>query len=76
MEASMRRKPDNTTVTISPFFRVVILRKIRGIAGLRPGDRLDVSARGGVIEMVRLEPIRNLRGFLKGIDTSVRRGRR
>ena len=61
------------TVTISRKFQVVIPRAIRGDMGLKPGQKLQVIAHDNRIELIPVRPIRQMRGFLKGIDTSVER---
>ncbi len=61
------------TVTVSPKFQVVIPKAIRGGMGLKPGQKLQVIAHDNRIELIPMRPIRQMRGFLKGIDTSVER---
>ncbi len=61
------------TVTVSPKFQVVIPKAIRGDMGLKPGQKLQVIAHDNRIELIPVRPIRQMRGFLKGIDTSVER---
>ncbi|MCK9996510.1 MAG: AbrB/MazE/SpoVT family DNA-binding domain-containing protein [Candidatus Krumholzibacteria bacterium] len=61
------------TVTISPKFQVVIPREIREKMGLRPGQKVQVMAHDGRIEMIPLVPITDLRGFVRGIDTQINR---
>ncbi len=61
------------TVTLSPKFQVIIPRAIRGDMGLTPGQKLQVIAHDNRIELIPVRPIRQMRGFLKGIDTSVSR---
>ncbi len=63
------------TVTISPKFQVVIPRAVRNALGLRPGQKVQVIRYGSRIELIPLRPIRETRGFLRGIDTSVERER-
>ena len=60
-------------VTISPKFQVVIPKEIRERLGLSPGQRVEAIAYENRIELIPLRPIRQMRGFLKGIDTSVKR---
>ena len=60
-------------VTISPKFQVVIPKEIREKLGLSPGQRVGAIAYENRIELIPLRPIRQMRGFLKGIDTSVKR---
>ena len=61
------------TVTISPKYQVVIPRKVREQMDLRPGQVVQVIVYENRIELVPVKPIQDLRGFLRGIDTSVER---
>jgi AbrB family looped-hinge helix DNA binding protein len=61
------------TVTISPKFQVVIPRAIRTRLKLRAGQKVQAIAYDDRIELVPVRPARQLRGFLKGIDTKVPR---
>ncbi len=61
------------TVTISPKFQVVIPKSIRERLGLSPGQKVQAIAYGDRIELIPVQPARRLRGFLKGIDTTVPR---
>ncbi len=61
------------TVTVSPKYQVVIPRKVREQIGLRPGQVVQVIVYENRIELVPVRPIKDLRGFLRGIDTSVER---
>lgn len=61
------------TVTISPKFQVVIPRLIREKLSLSPGQKIQAIAYGNRIELIPLRPIKDMRGFLKGIDTQVER---
>ena len=60
-------------VTISPKFQIVIPKEIREKLGLSPGQRVEAIAYEDRIELIPLRPIRQMRGFLKGIDTSIER---
>ena len=62
-----------TTVTISPKYQVVIPREIRKGLHIFPRQKLQVLPYEGRIEMVPLKGIKKMRGFLKGIDTTVER---
>ena len=62
-------------VTISPKFQVVIPRAIRERLGLEPGQRVRAIAYENRVELIPVRPIKTMRGFLKGIDTTVRRQR-
>jgi AbrB family looped-hinge helix DNA binding protein len=61
------------TVTISPKYQVVIPKAIREELGLLPGQKVQAIAYGERIELIPIRPIREMRGFLKGIDTAVDR---
>lgn len=61
------------TVTVSPKFQVVIPRAIREALGLRPGAKVQVLQYGNRIEFIPVKKMRKMRGFLKGIDTTVER---
>lgn len=60
-------------VTISPKFQVVIPREIREQLDLEPGQKVQAFAFGNRIEFVPLRKAKALRGFLRGIDTTVDR---
>ncbi len=61
------------TVTVSPKFQVVIPLKVREALRLKPGQKIQVIPYEGRIELIPVQPIRRGRGFLKGIDTDVKR---
>lgn len=60
-------------VTLSPKFQVVIPLPVRRAMGLRAGQKMQVIAYEGRIELVPDRDIAELRGFLKGIDTEFKR---
>ncbi|MGD0497082.1 MAG: AbrB/MazE/SpoVT family DNA-binding domain-containing protein [Bryobacteraceae bacterium] len=61
------------TVKLSPKYQVVIPRSVRERLDLRPGQRVQVLPYENRIELIPVRPIAKMRGFLKGIDTSVAR---
>jgi AbrB family looped-hinge helix DNA binding protein len=61
------------TVKVSPKFQVVIPRKIRESLGIRPGQRIQVLIYEGRVEFIPLRRMKEMRGFLRGIDTTVER---
>ena len=61
------------TVKVSPKFQVVIPRKVREQLSIRPGQRVQVFLYEDRIEFIPLKPMKQMRGFLKGIDTTVGR---
>ena len=61
------------TVTVSPKFQVVIPKEVREKLGIRPGQQLQILQFPDRIEFVPVQDIKNMRGFLKGVKTDVRR---
>jgi AbrB family looped-hinge helix DNA binding protein len=61
------------TVTVSPKFQVVIPKEIRESLKLAPGQKIQALLYENRIELIPVRPIKKMRGFLKGIDTSVDR---
>ena len=59
------------TVTISSKFQIVIPRSIREPLGLKPGQKFQAIQYGNRIELFLVRPIREMRGFLKGIDAEI-----
>jgi len=64
-----------TTITISPKFQIVIPKAIRDLLSLAPGQKFQAIAYEDRLELIPVRPARELRGFLKGIDTRVARER-
>lgn len=58
------------TVTISPKFQVVIPKAIRERLKLVAGQNVQAIAHGNRIEFIPVRPARELRGVLRGLDTS------
>ncbi len=61
------------TVKVSSKFQVVIPQPVRERTGLTAGQPLEVIAYDHRIELVPVRPMPQMRGFLRGIDTSVPR---
>lgn len=62
-----------TTVKISSKYQIVIPRPIRDSLDLKPGQQIQVLLYENRIELIPIRPMRQMRGFLKGLDTSVER---
>ena len=62
-----------TQAKISPKYQVVIPKAIREELELKPGQMVQVIAHGDRIEMIPVRSMREMRGFLSGIDTTVER---
>lgn len=61
------------TLTISPKFQVVIPKAIRERMGLKAGQKVQALVYDDRIELIPLRKAKDLRGFLKGLDTSIDR---
>ena len=61
------------TVTVSPKYQIVIPSAIRRSLDIRPGQKVQMIRYGDRIELILLRPVQEMRGFLRGIDTTVER---
>jgi len=59
------------TVTLSPKFQVVIPKKIREQLKVKKGQKFHIFFFEGRIELVPEKDLKEMRGFLKGIDTEI-----
>ncbi len=59
------------TVTVSPKFQVVIPQQIREQLELEPGQKIHAVLYEGRIELIPVRSMKELRGMLAGIDTSI-----
>ena len=64
---------DMQTVTVSPKYQVVIPKTVREALRLHPGQKMQVIDYDGRIELIPERDIKELRGFLKGINTGFER---
>jgi len=62
-----------TTVTVSPKYQVVIPRKVREALDIKPGQKVQVLVYAGRAEFIPERQLKEMRGILKGIDTTVPR---
>ena len=60
-------------VTVSPKFQVVIPREIREALRLAPGQKVQALQYQNRVEFIPVQPMRKMRGFLTGIDTTITR---
>ena len=60
-------------VTLSPKYQIVIPLPVRRNMGLRSGQKMQVVEHEGRIELIPDRDIAELKGFLKGIDTTFER---
>ena len=60
-------------VTVSPKFQVVITLSVRRSLGIKPGQKVQVVLYGNRIELIPILSPKKARGFLKGLDTTIKR---
>ena len=56
------------TVTVTSGFRITLPREMREQLGLRPGKKLTVVAKGGVLFLIPRRPMRAYRGLAPGVN--------
>lgn len=61
------------TVTLSPKYQVVIPQAVREAMDLEPGEKIHVLQYQHRIEFIPRRNLKKMRGFLKGIDTTIKR---
>src|SRR5690606_6295211 len=60
-----------TAVSVSPKYQIVIPKEIRESMGIFSGQKVQIMSYQGRIEVIPLRPMKEMKGFLEGIDTSV-----
>lgn len=60
-----------SVVTVSPKYQVVIPREIREALRLEPGQKVQALQYQNRVEFIPVRGMREMRGFLKGIDSTV-----
>jgi AbrB family looped-hinge helix DNA binding protein len=56
-------------VKVSSKFQVVIPEEVRKKANIKPGQKVVIIEKDGIINIIPQKPIRELKGFLKGLST-------
>ena len=56
-------------VTLSSKFQVVIPQDVRKKLDLKPGQKIVVIEKDGVLHLIPQKPIKETRGFVKNINT-------
>jgi len=62
-----------TTVTVSPKYQVVIPEDVRKSMGVRPGEKFQVVSYDGRVQFIPLRKMRDMKGWLSGMDTTITR---
>jgi len=60
-------------VTVSPKFQVVIPKEVRESMGIVSGQKIQMLTYRNRIELIPIKPMNKMKGFLKGIDSEVKR---
>ena len=63
----------STTLTLSSKYQIAIPKEVRERLGLTAGQKIQLVTYGDRIELLPQRDIRQMRGFLAGIDTTVPR---
>lgn len=61
------------TTTVSDEFEITIPEQLRNDLDIKPGQQIELVRSGDRIELVPVRSIREARGFLKGISTTIER---
>lgn len=61
------------TVTVSPNFQVVIPQSIREGMNIKVGEKMRVLNYGDRVEFIPVRPAQALRGFLRGMNSTIER---
>ncbi|MBM3290702.1 MAG: AbrB/MazE/SpoVT family DNA-binding domain-containing protein [Candidatus Hydrogenedentes bacterium] len=71
----MRRTKDRstTTVTVGRDYRIVLPASVSKSLRLKPGQQLEFLSLDGIITLVPPRSPKEMRGFFKGIDSTVPR---
>ncbi len=56
-------------MTVSSKYQIVIPHDIREKMNLKPGQRVVVVEKDGVVHLIPEKPMKELRGFVKGVTT-------
>ncbi len=61
------------SVTVSPKYQVVIPKVVRETMGIVSGQKIQVLIYQNRIELIPIQPMEKMRGFLKGLNTTLKR---
>ena len=62
-----------TAVTVSLKYQIVIPKEVRDSIGIIPGQKVQMLTYRNRIELIPIKPMKQMKGFLKGIDIDVKR---
>lgn len=62
-----------TSVTVSPKFQVVIPKDVRESMGITVGQKIQMLTFQNRIELIPIKPMKKMKGYLKGMNTNIKR---
>ncbi len=62
-----------STVTVSSKYQVVIPKRVRESANIKPGTKIQMVEVNGIIQMVPVKPIQEMKGYFKGREITYKR---
>ncbi len=57
------------TVTVSPKYQVVIPSEVRERLKLKPGQKVAVIEKDGVVHLIPIRPLKDLKGLASGVSS-------
>ena len=57
------------SVIVSSKYQVIIPENVRKEAGIKPGDKMAVIVKHGIIHYVPIKPLEATKGMVPGLDT-------
>ncbi|MDI6715841.1 MAG: AbrB/MazE/SpoVT family DNA-binding domain-containing protein [Actinomycetota bacterium] len=57
-------------VSLSQKYQIVIPKEVRDRLNLKKGQKMQIIVREGLINLVPDRPLKDLRGFIRGMDRS------
>lgn len=61
------------TTTITQDYRIEIPLQLRESLGIKPGQKVQIIPYGDRIEIIPVRELREMRGYLRGLDSSIER---
>ncbi len=56
------------TVTVSPKYQVVIPSEVRERLKLKPGQKIAVVEKDGIVHLIPVRPLKELKGMVPGLN--------
>ncbi len=60
-------------VVVSSKYQIVIPADVRKTLGIKKGQRLQLVVENGSIKLIPTIPLKEMRGYLRGMDTRIER---